>query len=353
MLDQLDTTAERENFYMRAADARLAPLWKALKGLVPSEPATSALPVSWKYDEVRPFLVEACSLIGTAEAERRVLMLENPGIPTGGKITGSLYAGLQIIQPGETAPPHRHAASALRFIIEGEAGWTAVAGERTMMKPGDFVVTPAWEWHDHGNDGAGPVVWLDCLDVHIVNLLDCGFREDPHQRGELAERPAGASVFEYGMNLLPMDADGSRLTSPIFNYPYARTREALAGLRRSRPIDPWTGYKLRYSNPVNGDWAIATIATWMQLLPAGFETAPLRSTDGSVLVVVQGSGHSMVGGTRIAWSQGDVIAVPAWTWVTHHGTSEAVLFGASDRATQEKLGLWREQRSAQELSAPE
>jgi gentisate 1,2-dioxygenase len=313
---------QREQFYARAGANRLAPLWQVLKGLVAKEPCSSAIPTMWRYSDVRPFLVEACSLIGTQEAERRVLMLENPGIVSGAKITGSLYAGLQIIQPTERAPSHRHVAAALRFVMEGTGGWTAVGGERTPMQPGDFIVTPSWEWHDHGNDGAGPVVWLDCLDVHIVNLLDCGFREEPEE------------------GWVPPQ----RANSPIFNYPYSRTREALASMARLREIDPHAGHKLRYSNPVNGDWAIATIATWMQLLPQDFQTAPYRSTDGTVMVIVEGNGSSEIGGTRFDWSTGDIIAIPSWTTVSHHARSETVLFGASDRATQEKLGLWREQR---------
>ena len=345
MAETLDRPDEagRKDFYERAARAGLAPLWRSLQALVPRKPATPAVPAIWKFANVRPFLEEACGLIGTEEAERRVLMLENPGIPTGAKITGSLYAGLQIIQPGEIAPAHRHTASALRFVIESEGGWTSVGGERTIMKPGDFVVTPSWEWHDHGNDGSAPVIWLDCLDIHIVNLLDCGFRQDAHERPDLVARPAGASAHETGLNLLPMDIDRDRNTSPIFNYPYERTREALDGIVRFRAVDPVDGYKLRYANPINGDWAIATIATWVQLLPAGFETKPSRSTDGTVLVVVEGSGHSLVGNIRIDWAKGDVIAVPAWLTVTHHSETEAVLFGASDRATQEKLGLWRQE----------
>ena len=80
------------------------------------------------------------------------------------RITGSLYAGLQLILPGEVAPCHRHAASALRFVIEGTGAYTAVEGERTTMHPGDFILTPSWTYHDHGNQGGAPTVWLDGLE---------------------------------------------------------------------------------------------------------------------------------------------------------------------------------------------
>src|SRR5665213_4394446 len=147
----------REGFYQRAGGQNLAPLWRVLGALVTDEPVTPVKPTIWKYKDVRPYLMEACKLITAAEAERRVMMLENPGLTGQSRITHSLFAGLQIILPGEIAPAHRHVASALRFIIEGKDAYTAVNGEKTYMLPGDFVITPSWTWHDHGNDGDGPM----------------------------------------------------------------------------------------------------------------------------------------------------------------------------------------------------
>ncbi len=80
--------------------------------------------------------------------------------------------------PGEVAPSHRHNQSALRFIVEGKGAFTAVDGERTPMNEGDFILTPQWRWHDHGNPGDEPVIWLDGLDLPLVNTLGCGFAED-------------------------------------------------------------------------------------------------------------------------------------------------------------------------------
>ncbi|MGK2909485.1 MAG: gentisate 1,2-dioxygenase [Sphingobium sp.] len=333
-----------EDFYVRADRLGLSPLWLSLAGLVPAEPKSPAVPSIWRYADTRPYLIEASSLIGTEEAERRVLMLENAALRGEAKITRSLYAGLQIIQPGEVAHRHRHAASALRFIIEGQGGWTSVDGERTYMEPGDFVVTPSWTWHEHGNEGTGAVVWLDGLDVHIVNLLDASFRQDQDDAPAPPQRLTGASERQFGANMLPVNCNRNRITSPLFNYPYAKAREALSGLARDMPCDSHFGYRLRYSNPLNGDWAIATIATWMQLFPTGFRTADYRSTDGTLFVVVEGAGRSNIGGVSLQWTKGDVFVVPSW--VTHHHEmfEESVLFGASDRAVQEKLGLWREHR---------
>src|SRR3954463_12634652 len=166
------TNSARQDLYKRMDRHNTAPLWEVLHALIPNEPATRCKPYLWKYKDVRPYITEAGKLITAKEAIRRVLVLENPGMRGESCITQSLYAGLQLILPGEIAPAHRHTQSALRFVIEGSGAYTAVDGERTMMHPGDFVITPSWTWHDHGHEGSGnggskPVVWLDGLDIPI------------------------------------------------------------------------------------------------------------------------------------------------------------------------------------------
>ena len=138
--------------------------------------------------------MQAGGLITAKEAERRVLILENPGLHGQTSITHSLFAGLQLIMPGEVAPAHRHSQSALRFIIEGHGAYTAVEGERTMMEPGDFVITPSWTWHDHGNDTDQPMVWLDGLDIPIVRLFDASFAEPANADSQTVTRPEGDSL---------------------------------------------------------------------------------------------------------------------------------------------------------------
>lgn len=345
--EQASAEAARLEFYDRASRQHLAPLWRVLHGLVTEQPRPGCVPALWRYEDVRPYVIESCRQISTEEAERRVMILENPGLGGQSRITQNLFAGLQIILPGEVAPAHRHVASALRFIIEGRDAFTAVAGERTTMRPGDFVITPSMTWHDHGNLGDGPMIWLDGLDMHIVNLFAASFRENyPGGRVHPADRPEGAAMAEAGMNMLPVDqAYGSR-TSPVFNYPYVRTREALDRMSRFREINAWHGHKMRYINPVTGDWAMPTLATWMQLLPRGFATRPYRSTDSTVFVVVEGRGTSTVGGQVFEWGPHDIFVLPSWTTCTHRSGDgdDAVLFSYSDRAAQEKLDLLREER---------
>ena len=337
-------TPERQAFYEKIAPANLAPLWERLHTMVTPQPRPAAVPAIWHYRDVRPHLLASGSLITAQEATRRVLMLMNPGLGGEASITGSLFAGLQLIMPGEIAPAHRHSQSALRFIIEGHGAYTAVDGERTAMQPGDFVITPSWTWHDHGNETSEPMVWLDGLDIQIVKLLGASFAEGYPEDTHPISRPEGDSFARFGHNLLPVDWKPEVKTSPVFNYPYVRTREALDALGRNGEPDPYHGYKLRYVNPASGEFAMPTIATFVQLLPKGLATLPYRSTDGTVFVVVEGTGETRIGDTVFAWEPHDIFVVPSWMSHTHHAASETVLFSFSDRVVQEKLGLWREAR---------
>jgi gentisate 1,2-dioxygenase len=340
---------ERQDFYARLVPQNLAPLWEVLKGLIPNEPKPNAVPHVWDYATVRPFIMESGGLLTAKEAERRVLVLENPALRGQSLISDVLYGGLQLILPGEVAPAHRHTQSALRFIIEGNGAHTAVHGEKTNMQPGDFVITPPMCWHDHGNESAAPMVWLDVLDISIVALFHGQFREEWDSDEFPVARPEGDALARYGSGLMPIEYRHAGQTSPVFNYPYARTREALFRMSRGAPIDPHHGFKMKYINPVDGGWAMATIATTIQLLPQGFVSQPYRATDGLGFVCTEGAGETHVtlpGGETVVlhWKKNDVFIVPGWLNHTHRAQQESVLFGFSDRAAQEKLGLWLERK---------
>src|SRR5580700_2161429 len=220
-------TPERQAFYREIDKENLTALWNVMGALITPEPKSGCVPAAWRFDTIRAHMMKAGSLITAKEAERRVLVLENPGLRGQSRITTSLYAGVQLVMPGEVAPAHRHSQSALRFILEGKGAHTAVDGERTVMEPGDFVITPSMTWHDHGNETSEPMFWLDGLDIPLVQFLDVSFAEGSNEERQAITRPAGDSFARYGHNLLPVDEKRSSKTSPIFNYPYSHTREAL------------------------------------------------------------------------------------------------------------------------------
>jgi len=337
-------TPERKAFYAKIDKQHLTPLWAVMSNIITPEPKSGCVPHAWRFEEAKSYILEAGGLITAKEAERRVLILENPGLRGQSRITTSLYAGLQLVMPGEVAPAHRHSQSALRFVLDGSGAHTAVDGERTVMRYGDFVITPPGAWHDHGNHTDEPMIWLDGLDIPIVSFFDASFAEGYPEDEQPVTRQTGDSLARYGANMLPVGFEAKRLSSPIFNYPYERSREALEQMRRQREWDPCHGLKMRYVNPVDGGYAMPTIAPFLQLLPAGTETSACRSTDATVFVAVEGSGQSTIDGQTFAWGPKDIFVAPSWKWVSHKPDSDAVLFSFSDRAAQEKLGLWREDR---------
>ncbi len=349
----------RARLYQDMRGSHLTPLWESLHALVPRSPASPCVPAFWRYDDVRPFLKRAGEAITAEEAVRRVLILENPGLPGQSAITQSLYAGLQLILPGEVAPSHRHVQTALRFVVEGSGAFTAVNGERTTMHPGDFIITPSWTFHDHGNESDQPVVWLDGLDIPTVRLLDTGFAEDFGAPQQPVERSEGTNLARFGENLAPMPGDPHAsphgATSPLFAYPYARSRAALERLARDAPIDAWHGTKMRYVNPATGGWPMPTIGAFLQRLPAGFEGRPWRQTDGIVYSVVEGRGRATIERPRGA-SSGDEapvvfefgprdhFVVPSWHRCRLSASEDTVLFSFSDRPIHEALAMHREER---------
>lgn len=337
-------TPERRAFYEAIDREGLSALWTNLSTLITAEPRSACQPFLWRFDTIRRRMMEAGGLITAKEAERRVLVLENPGLHGQSKVTTSLYAGVQLVLPGEVAPAHRHSQTALRFVLEGKGGYTSVDGERTIMSPGDFVITPAMTWHDHGNDTDAPMFWLDGLDIPVVQFFDASFAERLDEDEQPVTRRTGDSLARYGRNLLPVDLKRATHSSPIFNYPYEETRDALERMKAQDEWDPCHGLKLRYTNPVTGDFAMPTLGAFIQMLPKGFSTLRYRATDATVYVPIEGRGRSRVGDRTFEWGPRDIFVVPSWHHVTHEADEDAVLFSCSDRPIQEKLGLWREDR---------
>jgi len=345
----LDAGALRRQLYADMAPHHLTPLWEELHALVPQQPQTPCVPALWSYDTVRPYLMRAGDAITAEEAVRRVLILENPALRGRASITQSLYAGLQLIMPGEVAPSHRHTQSALRFIVEGSGAYTAVDGERTTMRPGDFIITPSWTWHDHGNETAAPVIWLDGLDIPLIRFLDAGFAENGSSASQQVTRAEGSAFAQFGHNMAPVRGTSPfGATSPIFSYPYERSREALDQLERHEAVDPWDGVKLRYLNPLTGGSPMPTMQTFMQRLPAGFSGQPWRQTDGSVFSVVEGQGEVLIGegakALRLSFGPRDHFVLPGWHTARWLSATGCVLFSFSDRPVQQALGIHREER---------
>jgi gentisate 1,2-dioxygenase len=334
--------SNRQAYYERLSKYDMAPLWVVLKDIIPDEPKSACVPAIWHFKEVKPIVMEAGGLISAKEATRRVIVLENPALRGQSRITQSLYAGLQLILPGEIAPMHRHTPSAIRFILDGEGAYTQVEGEKTIMAPGDFVLTPNWCAHDHGNTSKEPMIWLDVLDVPTVNFFETCFYKHYDTEKQNTRLDHEDSLARYGSGVLPDGLEVPRHQSPIVNYTYKRMRPILDRLARSGDIDPRHGARFRYANPLTGGWVMPTMGAHLALLPKNFKGKPYRSTDSTIFVCVEGRGMTKVAGKTLEWAPRDVFVVPSWQTYAHTAAQESVLFSISDRPAQEALGIWRE-----------
>src|SRR5947208_9965556 len=312
--------AIREEYYQRIAKHDMTPLWKVMNSVVTKEPVTRATPVIWHFDDIKRLVMESGGLITAEEAERRVLILENPTLKGHSKATNTLFAGVQMILPGEVAPAHRHVSSAIRFVLDGEGAYTAVEGEKAFMSPGDFVITANWAPHDHGNPSDKPMLWLDVLDFPAVNFFEASFADyfDDKEKMQNTTRTDGDSLAFSASGVLPDGPPVELKRSPVINYTYARTRPILDRLKKAGDIDKSHGARVRYANPVNGGPVLPTMGANLALLPKGFKGEPYRATDGTIFVCTEGGGATKLDDTVLEWGPNDVFVVPPWKRHAHH-----------------------------------
>jgi gentisate 1,2-dioxygenase len=338
--------ADLQAYYQDLSSQHLAPLWTAPAG--PAEPASKAVPFLWKWDDLRSQAMRALQLVGTREAERRVICCVNPTLGRGA--TSTLVANIQVVGPGEIARAHRHTAAALRLIIEASGGYTVVDGEQIPMLPGDLVLTPNWCWHDHANDSNEPMLWLDGLDSPLVSMLEAGFREEyPQEVQQFGEEP-DLALAKYGAgSLRPAWEEPRGLSSPLPHYPWPQTKAALDRLAQAVAGSPHDGIRLEYTNPATGGHVMPTIACFAQRLQPGSRTVPHRHTGSTVYHVIEGQGSTLVGGTRLDWGAKDVFTIPSWAPHEHVNESAghpAYLFSYSDEPVYRALGIFREEACA-------
>lgn len=350
--------AEKHDFYQdqdvqdfdrEIQQYHLGPLWHAIPDLMKHSPEPHAQAYLWKYDLIYKKLMDASEIFTPDRGgERRAIYFQNPGLnyrqPWGwASTTQTLYAAVQLLQPGEVAPSHRHVQNALRFIMEGEGAYSIVDGQRVFMERGDFVVTPAGSWHGHGHPGDKPMIWMDCLDIPTV-YYTAGTFFDPYADGiQQPTLPDNFTQHRYQGGMVRPINDRYPKSVPVGNYKWNGTIAALRGLEKFEEPDAFDGYAVEYINPTNGDTAVPTIAAWMQLFPKGFHSKAHRHTHSSIYHVHEGSGYSIINGTRFDWSKGDYFVVPNWAWHEHVATEESLVFQTNDLPIMEKFNLERKE----------
>ena len=103
--------------------------------------------------------------------------------------------------------------------MEGENASTAVDGERVYMSPGDLVLTPSWAWHDHGSETDKPVIWMDGLDIPLVQSLNAMFFQLYDVPQFPLSKPNDASLQLHGRaGLSPTWVREKPQASPLLMY---------------------------------------------------------------------------------------------------------------------------------------
>jgi gentisate 1,2-dioxygenase len=339
---------ERKRLYDDFADASLAPLWTQRDDLMPAFPTPRAVAHRWSWAEVVGLARRAGQLVPVGRGgERRAIALANPGLPGRPFATATLWAAVQYLGAGETAPAHRHSQNAFRFVVDGEGVWTVVDGDAVAMRRGDLLLTPGWAWHSHHNPGATPMVWLDGLDIPFVGAVDAEFFEYGPETPDDPSTPARSRSERLWAHpgLRPLSALDEQPTSPLVAYRWHHTDAALdAQLEldaNGRPGVVEPGHAaVRFVNPTTGGDALATLRTEMHRLRAGTRTAFRREVGSSVWQVFSGSGALDVGNETLPVGHGDLVAVPSWCPMRIvAGDGGVDLFRFGDASVVERLGL--------------
>lgn len=309
----LSAATSLEELYPALAAHRMTPGWHKKRPSLWPEPRTNFKPLHWRYDVGRVALDQAGRWIGTDLAERRNLLLFNPVGDNDYDTVRTLVTAYQMLKPGEHARAHWHTPNAMRFILDAKAGcFSVVNGVKVPMLPGDILLTPAFAWHSHYNEGEENAYWIDILDVPLVHLLEPMFAGEHPDKYQKVEQEPAAHPFYY-----PASATGAEL----------KAQQEQHGVRR---------LLLNTANEFK------TIDIAFVGLAADAKYGPARSTASRIIAVKQGSGVARVGEATIEWSPGDVIAVPSWKQYEFHAHKESVLLDTSDTPALRSLGFYRE-----------
>ena len=340
---QLGTLDELPPKYLDQLTAQNAkPLWPNMRNILPyGRPDTQTRPHVWRYKELRSLLLQAGELTPIEKAERRVLMLCNPGLDPLPFATASIFFGLQLILPGENAPNHKHSPTAVRLIIEGEGGFTTIEGQCCPMEKGDVILTPAGLWHEHEHRGKGPVVWLDALDAPLVVRLEASYCTEGTVQSA-TNRPDASQTRFRRSGLVPYEALGRAPRDyPLLRYPWAEVRDALEVIAGEAGHDE--PVQLAYVNPETGRECMPILGFSAIMLRPGEELAPLRRSASTGFLAVGGKGEAEIDGITFAWEEDDIFVGPTHAQIRLCNASSkapAFLIQVDDAPMQRKLGFY-------------
>ena len=335
--------AELAAFNDELVKYNLTPTWACYQELVGKLPAPSYKAYLWQAGLLDHFVERAAELVDLERGgERRSFEVVNPDLRHIHGTTHTIGAALQLVNPGELAPSHRHLASAIRFPVRGRA-YTAVNGEKLYMEERDLVLTPSWTWHEHGNENDEPVVWIDALDYPFNKLLQISFAESYPGGAFPNTRPADYTRRWAGLARPAWHTYAEDI--PLATYKWADTWERLNAWRGD-DCSPHDGILLEYSNPFHDGPVLPTMACYAQMLRPGEHTRAHRHTSSTIYYVLEGNGHSVMDGVRFDWGAGDFFMVPPWVCHEHanRGAGDALFFVIGDKPILDAFRMYREEK---------
>ncbi len=319
----------------------LVPLWPSLRAVLPPDkPQPKTQATHWPYRSLRPLLLQAGELTPIEKAERRVLVLANPGHGLEKmQASAAIYLGMQLLLPGEWAPSHRHTPNAVRMVVEGEGAWTTVDGEKCPMSRGDLILTPTGLWHEHGHDGSEPVVWLDVLDLPLVYYMEASYHINGARQ---AVKPGSGDRAWTRAGVVPTPVfSRSHQRYPLLRYPWADTRAALEAMAANEPqLD---GVQVTYVNPETGDDAENILGFYaLMLRPGQTLTLPARSP-AQVFHLIEGGVDVSTCGKTFGLVEADTCCAPGYEPVTltnRMADQASFVFIADESPLHRKLGVY-------------
>lgn len=319
----------------------LVPLWPSLRAALPPDaPIVKTQPIHWSYKALRPLLLQAGELTPIEKAERRVLVLSNPGHGLEKmQASGAIYLGMQLLMPGEWAPAHRHTPNALRMIVEGEGAYTTVNGEKCLMSRGDLILTPTGAWHEHGHDGHEPVIWLDVLDMPLLLNLETSYHVE---RDPQTIQPGQAERHYTAGGIAPTPAfQRNDKTYPMMRYPWQKTKAALEAIAADQPTQEFV--QVTYINPETGTDAQNILGFYaLMLRPGQTLKLPVRSP-AVVFHLLEGKAQVKIKDQLFTMDEADTCCAPGFSQVTLRNSSDdkpAFFFMADESPLHRKLGLY-------------
>ncbi|QOZ44730.1 cupin [Bradyrhizobium sp. CCBAU 53340] len=346
-----EDTPELRQLYSELEAEYLKPLWTQIDDLMPVVPAPKAVPHIWKWSRLLPLAQRSGELVPVGRGgERRAIGLANPGLGGRAYISPTLWAAIQYLGPHETAPEHRHAQNAFRFVVDGEGVWTVVNGDPVRMSRGDLLLTPGWHFHGHHNDTDAPMAWIDGLDIPFSYQNDVGFFEFGSDRVTDYATPRlsrGERLWSYP-GLRPLSQLKDTVSSPLGAYRWEFTDRALAEQLiledEGQPATVEQGHAaIRYVNPTTGGDVMPTIRAEFHRIRAGTSTPPRREVGSSVFQVFEGSGTVSLNCARTSLEKGDLFVVPSWVGWSLEAETQFDLFRFSDAPIMERLHFARTQ----------